>query len=537
MHCLGSRIGSLFLCVVGLLLVPVSAHAAQRWASPQSVESGACSATAPCAIEHAVMGAAAGDEVVVAPGTYQVTTTLEPTVPIELHGVAGQPRPHLIGYGMTALLSFKSGGSARHLALDATGSAQDALTLRGGLAEDLVLRSATGDGAKLNGDPGGTVFRDSFVEAAGSGSGLAGLKVRDAGGSGDVTMVNVTVIATGAASSGIRCELSSGQARMVNAIVRGVIADIDAHMGGVNCTARSSNFRPLLSPGVIAGPGNQQESPRFVDAAKGDYRPLADSATVDAGTADALLGLTDPAGCSRTLGRAADIGAYEYADPALQGCAWAPPDPVLSVPARPSTGDPDVDLAIRGIPAPVLGRTVVVDPGSGRVLVRRPGMPRFRILEEAAQLPVGSVVDARAGRVELVTSVGAQGHLQAGSFWGSRFEVRQPRAGGGLTSLILRGGDFSSCRRPTAGGSARGVATGSAVRRLRRLWGRDRGGRFRTQGRQSQATVRGTRWLTEDRCDGTLTRVTSGSVAVRDRIRQKTVIVRAGHSYLARARR
>jgi hypothetical protein len=31
--------------------------------------------------------------------------------------------------------------------------------------------------------------------------------------------------------------------------------------------------------------------------------------------------------------------------------------------------------------------------------------------------------------------------------------------------------------------------------------------------------------------------VTSGSVAVRDRIRQKTVIVRAGHSYLARARR
>jgi hypothetical protein len=164
-------------------------------------------------------------------------------------------------------------------------------------------------------------------------------------------------------------------------------------------------------------------------------------------------------------------------------------------------------------------------------------MPRFRILEGAAQLPVGSVVDARGGRVELVTSVGAQGHLQAGRFWGSRFEVRQPRAGGGLTSLILRGGDFSSCRRPTAGGSARGVATGSAVRRLRRLWGRDRGGRFRTFGRQSQATVRGTRWLTEDRCDGTLTRVASGAVAVFDRSRRKTVIVRAGRSYLARARR
>jgi hypothetical protein len=49
--------------------------------------------------------------------------------------------------------------------------------------------------------------------------------------------------------------------------------------------------------------------------------------------------------------------------------------------------------------------------------------------------------------------------------------------------------------------------------------------------------VRGTRWLTEDRCGGTLTRVTSGAVAVFDRSRHKTVIVRAGRSYLSRARR
>jgi hypothetical protein len=51
------------------------------------------------------------------------------------------------------------------------------------------------------------------------------------------------------------------------------------------------------------------------------------------------------------------------------------------------------------------------------------------------------------------------------------------------------------------------------------------------------ATTRGTSWLTEDRCDGTLTRVTSGAVEVRDRVRGTTVLVRAGHSYLARTRR
>jgi archaeosine-15-forming tRNA-guanine transglycosylase len=71
---------------------------------------------------------------------------------------------------------------------------------------------------------------------------------------------------------------------------------------------------------------------------------------------------------------------------------------------------------------------------------------------------------------------------------------------------------------------------------VRRLWGRDKGGSFRTHGRHSQATVRGTRWLTVDRCDGTLTRVTDGAVSVRDQVRHRTVVVRAGHSYLAKSR-
>ena len=68
---------------------------------------------------------------------------------------------------------------------------------------------------------------------------------------------------------------------------------------------------------------------------------------------------------------------------------------------------------------------------------------------------------------------------------------------------------------------------------MRRLWGRDSGGSFRTHGRHSHATVRGTRWLTEDRCSGTFTRVTNGAVVVRDLTRRRSVVVRAGHSYLA----
>ena len=63
-----------------------------------------------------------------------------------------------------------------------------------------------------------------------------------------------------------------------------------------------------------------------------------------------------------------------------------------------------------------------------------------------------------------------------------------------------------------------GPATAAARRRkkrVRRLWG-DGHGSFRTAGHYSAATVRGTRWLTEDRCDGTLTRVVRGTVEVED---------------------
>ena len=71
---------------------------------------------------------------------------------------------------------------------------------------------------------------------------------------------------------------------------------------------------------------------------------------------------------------------------------------------------------------------------------------------------------------------------------------------------------------------------------LGKLWGNGKG-KFRTSGKYASATVRGTIWLTQDECDGTLIRVKRGTVQVRDLRRHKTVTVKAGHSYLARAQR
>ncbi len=165
----------------------------------------------------------------------------------------------------------------------------------------------------------------------------------------------------------------------------------------------------------------------------------------------------------------------------------------------------------------------------GTVRVKPPGGD-WQTLAPGEELPVGASFDTRRGAVNL-TSAGCRGARQTGTFGGGLFKLRQPRRACGRVDVYLRGGDFRSCARP-ARRQARGGASAVASKRnrVRRLWGRDRGGRFRTHGRHSHATVRGTRWVTIDRCDGTLTRVTEGAVLVRDRQAPRRAGPRGAHA-------
>jgi streptogramin lyase len=201
-----------------------------------------------------------------------------------------------------------------------------------------------------------------------------------------------------------------------------------------------------------------------------------------------------------------------------------------SLPVGAATEDP------KGLPAnePEFAKRVVVEP-EGTVRVKTPG-GEWKVLAADAELPVGVALDTRRGHVAL-SSEGCHGGTQTGTFGGGVFSVRQPRAGCGRVDVYLRGGNFKQCRHRAAAHRGRVSASASGTKRVRRLWGRDRGGRFRSHGRHSHATVRGTRWVTVDRCDGTATRVTEGAVAVRDFTRHRTVVVRAGHTYVAKSRR
>ncbi len=202
-----------------------------------------------------------------------------------------------------------------------------------------------------------------------------------------------------------------------------------------------------------------------------------------------------------------------------------------------------------GISPPVLGRTFNVTPVSGDVFVSvpvtanasAPGLKgrKFVPLTRVRQVPIGSFLDTRRGTVRLQSARNGAGVTQSGDFLGGVFQTLQSRKANakGLTELRLKGSSFKRCA-PAGRGKRRGRrsdAVGSAGRTIRRLRG-SANGRFRTRGRNSSATVRGTIWTVTDRCDGTLTTVKRGRVAVRDFRARKTIVVRAGKSYLAKAR-
>lgn len=156
-------------------------------------------------------------------------------------------------------------------------------------------------------------------------------------------------------------------------------------------------------------------------------------------------------------------------------------------------------------------------------------------------IPYGSIVDVTHGRLTLKADVGTLLVYGDGThpaiFRLTRASERVKGKKRALAQLTLIGGDFSVCAARAVSAFAPAAAT--AKRKptvVRALWGKGKG-RFRTQGRYASATVRGTFWLTADRCDGTLVLVKQGTLAVRDFTRRRTVSVRAGRSYLAPARR
>ena len=179
---------------------------------------------------------------------------------------------------------------------------------------------------------------------------------------------------------------------------------------------------------------------------------------------------------------------------------------------------------------PAIGKSIVVQPISGQVLGHPPDDPVFRRIVGAANLVSGWTFDVTKGRVSLTTAANNRGATQTTQAYEGFFTALQS-PGTSVTDLVLRSGNFDAI----CGSGGVDIARASAnTKSVRHLWASGKG-KFRTKGRFASATIRGTEWQTEDRCDGTLITVKTGAVSVFDQVLRKTVIVTAGKSYLARA--
>ena len=214
----------------------------------------------------------------------------------------------------------------------------------------------------------------------------------------------------------------------------------------------------------------------------------------------------------------------------LDGADGAFIDPVTGDFLFSTFGGGDHIVVVHGfaapLPPPVAGKKVNAQPSGGTVKVELPGKKGFKVLKVGQQIPVGTTVDTTKGRVTLVTAAKGAATYQA-DFYDGVFKVGQAK-GSKLTTLTLAA--KLACK-----GSGKAASAAKKRKKKRRLWG-DGHGRFRTKGSFSSATVRGTKWLVQDTCTTTTTTVKRGKVAVRDFVKKKTVIVKAGKKYVARRR-
>jgi hypothetical protein len=99
-------------------------------------------------------------------------------------------------------------------------------------------------------------------------------------------------------------------------------------------------------------------------------------------------------------------------------------------------------------------------------------------------------------------------------------------ATGGGTTMTLEGGDFNVCK------TSRRTAAKKPKTVVRQLWGRAKG-QFTTRSKYSSATIRGTTWGVQDRCDGSFTTAVDDFVTVVDFTAKKTLTLAPGETYLA----
>lgn len=315
---------------VAALAVPAVASGEPVYVAPDDESSGFfCSKTQPCS---AVIGinlvADDGDEVLLAPGTYETDDELE--IPSGAANVTIRPRdpetrPVIDSTATTALqitgpnatvrgidIVHDSGPSPALFALSSTATIRNVFSISngdtpcqisGGLLTDTICVATSAGGRALRVSVGavGTlspVVRNATLLATGNtGAGI----YASAGGSGAAVDLDVASSIVAGGGFDVETQAPSG-------------ASIDVALAASNFESRS------IDPGTTitdpAAAGNQTEEPVFVGFG---LEQAPESPTVDAGLVDDETGDTDVYGDPRPQGAGNDIGADELPDTVAPG--------------------------------------------------------------------------------------------------------------------------------------------------------------------------------------------------------------------------
>jgi CSLREA domain-containing protein len=528
-----------------------------------------CAAPSDCTLREAISVAPRGTPIDVPAGTY----ALDPQFGelrlgnVTLRG-AGAGATIISGANQSRVLSTNdaeafvsrltiTGGNGQGESLSGYGGGvyvdgASALTLTDVAVTD---NRATGDGGGIYSDGALTVTRSVIARnASAPQQGVAtggGLAVAN----GVVELTNTTISGNSAARGAGLFSNESVTLRLLNATIAanhdGAGLHVNSPSGPGNVTAEntiiagneggacdgappaeSSHTLTDDASCALTGPGDRPNGDaRLQPLTAGGTHPLGTGSQALDAADDALCPLSDQLRTLRPQGPACDIGAYELPvvtpEPTPE---VTPPPPPPPPPPSPPLPQPLPRLQ-DPLPPPVVGKTVNATPKSGKVRIKLPRSKRYINLDAGRQIPVGTTIDTRKGRITLTSAADSKGATQTADFYRGLFRISQTRGAKPITNLKLVE-KLTGCqpaRRASASAKKKKPKT-------RKLWGNGKG-RFRTTGQFSSATVRGTVWLTQDRCDRTLTRVRKGTVTVRDKAKRKTVVVRAGRTYTARAKR
>jgi Ca2+-binding RTX toxin-like protein len=310
---------AVLVCFAGALAAAPAA-ADPRYVEPGGATSGKCRPPEPpeppgfwstCDLDYAVETVSVdGDEVIVGPGTYTLSSSVVEQDNVVIHGVAGQARPRLVFSSPNDGLALvdAQAGTARRLEI----VGRSGLSLGGGdqVGEDLLVGHV--------GLQGNTLLRDTIVVDTNYGVAIDAF-------TGSAELRNVTAVSTKANSIGIRVQVASQQCDEThvtarNVIVRGQATDLNDMSTCFALTPRFdmsySNYRADRVGGTgnidFDRGGNQTNvDPVFANPSAGDYHQLPTSPTIDAGIIDSLLGSFDVDGEARVMGQAPDIGGDE----------------------------------------------------------------------------------------------------------------------------------------------------------------------------------------------------------------------------------